>query len=213
MSKVEVSLEELIYLDSDEYKSVQALEEIMSEDLEICGCKKCKCGKKVNDGISDRDKLKLKYCKVLTHLDLVSKNCRKLALALIDENQTELAHKLIIRGQLHDVSKLTNPMEWNYLCDYEAYKGSEKLKEAVDTHTRFNNHHPEYCLYENGIHSMDEVSLIELYCDWFSRGEEFKKPIRQFMEETAFKKYNFDENSAVFQKLNYYNQLMTGENL
>lgn len=192
MSKTEVSLEELLYMDSEEYKA----SEYIRQEYRAWS----------------KNPLKEKYSKLLGHLDLVQDNCRKLAMALIDDGNEKLAHELIIEGQVHDLSKLYN-LEWEYLCDYDKYKDSPLLKEAINQHVKNNNHHPEFWAYKNGIHSMDDISLASLVCDWESRGQEFGKPVRQFMEEQAFKKYNFNESSAVFQRMNYFYKLLTGENI
>lgn len=199
MSKAEVSLEELIYMDSDEYTSTKNLMQnptVISSDSYFW----------------TQNPLKLKYAKLLNHLDSVSYGCRKLAFALIDEGNEKLAHELIIEGLTHDLSKLYG-IEFEYLCDYDKHKGSPMLKEAILEHVHNNTHHPEYLGYDNGIHSMDDLAIAVLVVDWHSRGVEFGKSIRRFLEEEAFEKYGFDEQSAVFQKMNYFYKLLTGKNI
>lgn len=154
-----------------------------------------------------------KYRKLLNHLDLVSSFCRKLAFKLIDEGQTDLAHKLMIAGQTHDLSKFYGE-EWEYLCNYDNIeKDCPELKVAITNHVYNNSHHPEFWEFKGGIHAMQDAELCELLCDWMARGEEFNKPLKQFLQEKAFAKYNFDEQSAVFQRMNYFYRLLTGRNL
>lgn len=196
MSKTEVSLEELIYLDSDEYRSTK---NIMESETLVSS----------NSYFWSQHPLKVKYTRLLNHLDSVKRNCRKLALSLIEEGNEKLAHELIIAGQLHDLSKFYS-LEWEYLCDYEKHKDSPMLKEAILEHVKTNTHHPEFW---DSINDMDDVSLAEMVCDWYARGIEFEKPIRQFLEESAFQKYGFDEQSPIFQRMNYFYKLLTGKNI
>lgn len=160
--------------------------------------------------------LKEKYAKLLNHIDGVTHGCRKLAKRLIEEAQSNddflLAHKLIIAGQQHDLSKLYAE-EWEYLCDYEKYKGTKQLTEAVHKHVSNNFHHPEAWRHKEGIHSMSDECLAELVVDWVQRGIEFNRPMSRFLEEVAFAKYNFDRDSKVFKKMSRFYQLLIGENL
>lgn len=85
------------------------------------------------------------------------------------------AMELIMRGQVHDNSKLLSPekelfdeftpklKDCTYGSDeYKAYlKG---LKVALDHHYANNSHHPEH--YENGINGFDLFDLIEMFVDW-----------------------------------------------
>lgn len=155
---------------------------------------------------------KKKYNRLLNHLDLVEANCRKLAFRLIEEGQEALAHELIIEGRSHDLSKLFGE-EWQYLCDYDKHKGTAMLEKAIYAHVNNNFHHPEAHFHRGGIHGMKDGDLACLICDWEARGQEFNNPIRQFMEEKAFDKYGFSEESAVFQRMNYFYKLLTGRNL
>ncbi len=153
-----------------------------------------------------------KYSKLLDHLDRVCANCRTLAKRIIEkatyQDDFELAHKLIIAGQTHDLSKFDND-EWQYLCDYEKYAGSAEVKVAAKNHTENNFHHPEAWPY--GINQMDDVSICELICDWEARAVEFGVPTKEFLETKAFKKYGFSRNSEVFQKMSRAYKLLTGE--
>ena len=151
----------------------------------------------------------VKYARLLNHLDKVCVNCRKIALKLIEEGNFDLAHELIILGQQHDISKFYGS-EWKYLCEYDLHMDNPEKLVAIKEHVENNSHHPEFY---NTIHDMPDSAIAEMVADWAARGEEFNKPIRQFLEEKAFKKYNFDETSDIFKKMNYYYKLLTGENI
>lgn len=87
---------------------------------------------------------------------------------------------LFLRAAVHDNSKF-GPEE------YEAYEkafpdlqkyayGSDEFKAALATirpaiehHYRVNDHHPEF--FEEGIHGMHVVQLIEMLCDWKASSE------------------------------------------
>lgn len=158
------------------------------------------------------DDLKDKYIRLLNHLDMVKNNCRILAFNLIDEDQYEIAHHLIVEGQIHDFSKLSG-VEWEYLCDFDKHKDSPELKEAVMEHVYNNRHHPEYWGYTGGIHSMPDEEVAVLVCDWVARGQEFGRGVRRFMEESAFEKYGFNQDSPVFGRISYFYKLLTGAEL
>jgi len=79
------------------------------------------------------------------------------------------------RSQRHDESKLQSP-EKELFDKYtpllkETTYGSEEynqyLKEmgvALQHHYEHNSHHPEH--YEWGVHDMNLLDIIEMFCDW-----------------------------------------------
>ena len=182
---------------------------ISAEQHNHCNCTECVCDK----DIDYKQELLDKYNRVLKHLDLVSMYCRKLAKALIMEGEYDLAHQLIIAGQYHDGSKLTNPNEWNYLCEYVGGPQSPQVQQAVYDHVRNNSHHPEFFDHKGGIHAMSDLNLAETWADWQARGDEFNNPIGAFLLEKGFEKYKFDVNSAPFKKLDYYHKLVMGHGI
>lgn len=157
-----------------------------------------------------------KYSRLLDHIDRVCQNCRILAKRIIEEascqEDFDLAHRLMVAAQTHDLSKFTGD-EWEYLCDYDKYMDNPKKIQAIKDHVNNNFHHPEAWVYKNGIHSMPDEYICELLADWYARGVEFNRPIKQFMEEVAFKKYGFDKNSAVYKKICYFYKLLTGDEI
>lgn len=92
-----------------------------------------------------------------------------------------VAIDLIRRAHNHDASKLVKP-EVEIFDEYtpklrEMTYGSDEYKEALAEmtekglghHYRENDHHPEH--FENGIHDMGLVELIEMFCDWWAATE------------------------------------------
>lgn len=84
------------------------------------------------------------------------------------------------RAREHDAAKLEDPekaifdrvtprlRESAYLSD--EYKGYLKsMKVALDHHYSTYRHHPEH--FENGIHGMNLLDLIEMVVDWKAAGE------------------------------------------
>lgn len=80
----------------------------------------------------------------------------------------------------HDKSKIENKNEVegfiilnkekqknNFKFGTEEYKNAlDKIKKVVTGHYIENRHHPEY--WDNKIHDMDLVDIIEMFCDWAS---------------------------------------------
>lgn len=90
---------------------------------------------------------------------------------------------LLNRAEMHDNSKFKSP-EWEIFLEYtpklkeyefnsEEYKAALKeMKVALDHHYANNRHHPEY--FENGIHGMTLIDLIEMLTDWYSSSKRNK---------------------------------------
>lgn len=93
----------------------------------------------------------------------------------VSKQLNEVADSLLIRANLHDKSKLEEPEA----SAFEAVTGKLKnltygsdeynhsLKELESTlklHYSKNRHHPEF--FENGIHGMNLIDLIEMLVDW-----------------------------------------------
>lgn len=88
---------------------------------------------------------------------------------------SNIRHKLFLRGENHDDSKLESPEkelfdEFTPKLKGSTY-GSEEYKEnlkglgpALEHHYANNSHHPEH--YENGIYGMCLLDLIEMLADW-----------------------------------------------
>lgn len=88
---------------------------------------------------------------------------------------SEVIKELLDSAKNHDSSKL-GPEEKDIFDEFstrlknstygsEEYNGFLKtMKKALDHHYANNRHHPEF--FENGIHGMNLLDLIELMVDW-----------------------------------------------
>jgi hypothetical protein len=89
---------------------------------------------------------------------------------------SSFAGELLARGIAHDLSKLESP-EMGLFAEVtpllsgmtfgskEYKKTLEKIKPAIEHHTKNNSHHPEF--YENGIDGMNLIDIVEMFCDWW----------------------------------------------
>lgn len=138
---------------------------------------------------------------VLEHIQNVQRNCYKLGLRMIKNNQVELGRILIANGQIHDNSKFKG-IEFRDL-----FPGSPILGNVVQHHAETNPHHPEYW---GGIHNMPDVYLAEMVCDCAARSAEFGTDLRKWMEEVATKKYGFEMHDRVGTTITVFiNNLLT----
>lgn len=113
----------------------------------------------------------------------------------------------------HDASKLKNPEKACYdemvpklketrygSKEYIAIR-KEMQEKGLDHHYAMNRHHPEH--FENGIHGMNLVDIIEMLCDWYAASlksdtefeKGFKANVERFhiskdMEEILWNTYN-----------------------
>lgn len=94
---------------------------------------------------------------------------------LVDTYLRFLAHQLLIRGQEHDLSKLSSPEKeafdlhtpnlQNLVYGSEEYQQSlDDMEEALKHHYANNRHHPNH--FENGIKGMTIVDVDEMFADW-----------------------------------------------
>lgn len=94
-----------------------------------------------------------------------------------------IAQELMMRGTVHDRSKLREPEIGTFArltpklkkLEYGTQEYSEALKElgpALKHHYENNSHHPEH--YENGIADMTLVDVIEMFCDWMAATKRMK---------------------------------------
>lgn len=98
----------------------------------------------------------------------------------VQELLGKLARDLLIRGEIHDASKLgpeekplfdeMTPLLKTLVYGSEEYNSSlEKLKGALLHHYAVNSHHPEH--YADGISGMNLLDLVEMFCDWKAASE------------------------------------------
>lgn len=94
---------------------------------------------------------------------------------IVQRMLNDLIRELLTRSEQHDQSKLRDP-EKSVFDEYtpklrDVTYGSEEykaalagMKPALDHHYANNRHHPEH--FEDGIHGMNLVDLLEMLVDW-----------------------------------------------
>jgi len=137
---------------------------------------------------------------ITRHIRNVEDNCVILAEKLLLLGEVELARNLVANGMVHDASKFFG-IEWEYLSLGIPTEDVAKLKMklAIHHHNSTNKHHPE--AWPGGIKEMPDVYLCEMVSDWKSRSEEFGTSLRDWIDETATKKWNFIKDDEVYKKI------------
>jgi len=150
-----------------------------------------------NDRIKKQaDGIKLKIEAVVRHIEKVQSNCLMLGKKLIEGGEFELGKQLIASGYKHDNSKF-HGIEFGAMTgEAPTIKDDKKikLKFAVHHHNLTNLHHPEAW---GGIEHMPRVALAEMVSDWKARSEEFGTNLREWISDTAMKRFGFKENDEV----------------
>lgn len=131
------------------------------------------------------------------HKRNVEDNCLLLGEKLIERGEIELGKQLISNGFIHDASKF-HGIEWDHMAPgtpTEEETAKLKLKLAVMHHNRTNSHHPEFW---SGINNMPKVAIAEMVCDWKARSEEFGTSLRDWIETSATKRFEFTKEDAIY---------------
>jgi hypothetical protein len=141
---------------------------------------------------------------IARHIRNVEDNCLLMGKKLIESGQIDLGHKLIANGYVHDASKF-HGMEFEYLS--LTNPGTEedrklKLKLAIHHHNTTNPHHPEY--WAGGIKEMPDVYIAEMVADWKARSEEFGTSLRDWIEDSATKRFGFTKEDKVYKQIMEY---------
>lgn len=93
----------------------------------------------------------------------------------VQEFMLTAAQVILMKSEVHDVSKLKSPeleifTEYTPKLKYSTYGSDEyksylkEMKVALDHHYANNNHHPEF--HTKGIRGMNLLDIIEMFCDW-----------------------------------------------
>lgn len=137
---------------------------------------------------------------ITRHIRNVEDNCVLLAEKLLVRGEIDLAKNLVANGMVHDVSKFFG-IEWEYLSlENLSEEGAKlKMKLAIHHHNSTNKHHPE--AWPGGIKEMPDVYIAEFCCDIKSRSEEFGTSLRDWIDETATKKWNFTKEDDIYKKI------------
>jgi hypothetical protein len=87
----------------------------------------------------------------------------------------EICHELMLRGNYHDDSKLSDKEVNGYAGTVPKLKGKKygtseykeilgQMKPAINHHQSVNDHHPEFFI--DGIGDMNLIQLMEMIADW-----------------------------------------------
>jgi len=142
-----------------------------------------------------------KINRLTRHIRNVESNCILLGTKIIQQGDIELGHKLIANGMVHDASKF-NGIEFENLTYNEPSKEEAsklKMKMAVHHHQKTCLHHPE--AWSGGIKEMPPVFLAECVCDWKARSEEFGTSLKDWIDETATKRWGFVKDDKVYKEI------------
>lgn len=144
-----------------------------------------------------------KIREISKHIQNVKDNCLILGEKLIERGEMDIGKLLIANGHVHDVGKFIG-IEFEFMAPGVPYNEDEaklKLKLAVKQHNTTNRHHPEYW---GGIHNMPRVAIAEMVADWKSRSEEFGTSLRDWIDETATKRWNFTKEDKIYKDIMYF---------
>lgn len=157
-----------------------------------------KSAKKANqDAQETMDKIRA----IARHIRNVQDNCLLLGEKLIANGELELGKQLIANGFIHDVSKF-HGIEFEFMAPGVQTSNEPaklKLKLAIQQHNTTNKHHPES--WSGGIKDMPDVYLCEFVCDVKARSEEFGTALRDWIENSATKKWSFTVDDEVYKKI------------
>lgn len=136
---------------------------------------------------------------IVRHINKVRENCLVLSDRLIKNEEFTLAKDLLAVGLKHDVSKIENDIEWEYLRD--EFKDKPEFKLAFKSHLSSNPHHPEY--WSGGISEMPRVYIYEMVADWKARSEEFGTDLRDWVKNVALEKYSIPTQGRVYKEIKH----------
>ena len=142
--------------------------------------------------------------KVVRHINHVRDNCIVIGEKLIKKGEDDFGRRLIANGFIHDASKFGG-IEWLYLHDDVKEKELEKFELAVKNHVTQNPHHPEYW---HGIENMPRIYVGEMIADWAARSSEFGNDLREWISESATKKFKFTKSGKVYKQLKEFLELL-----
>lgn len=136
---------------------------------------------------------------LIEHKKLILDCSKVMSNYLYLNGEQELSKKIIERAIIHDNSKLDDNELKNFLelkIKEKAFKNAKSLlndyeKEKISVHWKKNRHHPEYF---NNIEDMQEIDIIEMVCDWFSRSLQYGTDIIEFAETRQKNRFKFSED-------------------
>jgi len=137
------------------------------------------------------------------HIQNVQNACFRMGEKLIEDGEVEFGRNLIANSFIHDQTKFRG-IEWVFLVGRNC-ENSHDLPNAVMNHVSSNPHHPEYW---GDIHKMPEIYVAEMVADWWSRSIEFGTDLRDWVSDTATKKFNFTMQQNIGRQIKKYMNLI-----
>lgn len=155
------------------------------------------------DRIKKQADLSMEKIRAITrHIRNVQDNCLLLGEKLINKGEIDLGKKLIANGFVHDISKFYGIEFENLSCSVgnrdDEINAKLKLKLAVQQHSLTNAHHPEFW---SGIDKMPRVFIAEMCCDWKARSEEFGTCLKDWIDEKATKRWEFEKDGGTYKEI------------
>lgn len=143
----------------------------------------------------------------IIHKQLLLNSCWVMAQYLMSIGKSKLALNLLRRAANHDNSKfykkeITNFSKLDTSRDDLKHTDnvmSNRVKELVKLHWKFNRHHPEHFASAD---EMKEIDIIEMVCDWHARSIQFKTNLMDFV--TTQQKERFHFSPVVYEKVLHY---------
>jgi hypothetical protein len=127
---------------------------------------------------------------LVRHIELVREAGLLLGKRLMRRGEEDFGRRLIARVFVHDASKFRG-VEWQYLHAGRDVP-PDKMEVAAAHHRETNPHHPEYW---GGLHSMPEIAVAEMVCDWYARAQELGTGLRDWIGGPATARFRIDPDS------------------
>jgi hypothetical protein len=161
----------------------------------------------LSDKLSDKQKEQIEIAlkkieAIQRHISNVQDACNIIGRKLIERGELILGRQIIADSYLHDNSKLTSFMEWEYLFQEE---NKELLQLAVREHQSANPHHLEYW---KDTENIPRRYLAQLVADTFARSNEFGEGYWEFMKNKFFPKYKIRVNSRLYKIIKEFADLL-----
>lgn len=135
---------------------------------------------------------------LIEHKKHVMESCKTMAHYLIDAGEYDMAKELILRGLVHDNSKLKEEEFGKFMelkIKDRAFTNARTVlndyeKERIAVHWKNNPHHPEY--YES-VDEMTTMDKMEMVCDWHARSKQYHTDLLEFLETRQKNRFHFSE--------------------
>lgn len=154
--------------------------------------------------------------RLLRHMRRVEEGCEIIGKKLILEGKIDLGCSVIADGRRHDLGKLEEDNERDYLV-FNKKCSKKKFKEVIREHQIKNSHHPE-CYGIDGLNYLfssknGEFCLIEMICDWRARSIDLGTDLREWIRKVATEKYNFKVGGPLYNKIMGYVDMLVQKSL